>query len=96
MINLLAEVEQEESESIMKTLFDKFSKLYPHISIGRPSRFYDTVKRIAAPTKPSLAGPNKLSGSPLVSYRKRVWIPKNQKAQGNESYNIVHNYNCIV
>lgn len=78
MIDLLAEVEQEESYNIANALFDRFSKLHPNVVLGRPSRFYDTVKRIAAPTKPSLVGPSKLSGSPLVSYRKRVWVPKVQ------------------
>ena len=84
MIDLLAEVEQEESESIPNTLFDRFSTLYPNVVLGRPSRFYDTVKRIAAPTKPSSVGPSKLSGSPLVSYRKRIWAPKVKKTQGKK------------
>ena len=85
MIDLLTEVEQQDSENIVNTLFDKFIKLYPNVMIGRPGRFYDSVKRIAAPTRPSLVGPSKLSGSPLASYRKRIWVPKVQQAQGNES-----------
>ena len=84
MIDLLAEVEQEESESIPNALFDRFSTLNPNVVLGRPSRFYDTVKRIAAPTKPSLVRPSKLSGSSLVSYRKRIWAPKVQKTQGKK------------
>ena len=79
MIDLLTEVEKQISENIVNALFDKFSKLYPNVMIGRPSRFCDTVKRKAAPTIPSLIGPSKLSGSPLVSYRKRIWIPKVQQ-----------------
>ena len=83
MIDLFTEVEQQSNENIVNTLFDKFIKLYPNVMIGRPSRFCDTVKRIAAPTRPSLTGPSKVSGSPLVSYRKRIWVPKVQQ-QGNE------------
>ena len=89
MIDLLTEVEQD-SKDIINTLFDKFAKQFPNMMIGRPSRFYDTVKRIAAPTRPSLVGPSKLSGSPLVSYRKRIWAPRLQQAQGNG--NTMHMY----
>ena len=49
---------------------------FPGVPVGRPSRFYDTVKRIVGPTKPSVRGPPKLVGSPLASYRKRVWEPR--------------------
>ena len=57
-------------------LCSKFRNLYPEIYIGRPRRFYETVQRIAAPTKASLRGESKLQGSQLASYRKRSWEPR--------------------
>ena len=33
---------------IANALFDRFSKIHPNVVLGRPNRFYDTVKRIAA------------------------------------------------
>jgi len=57
-------------------LFSEISKQYPNIPVSRPKRLYDAVKRIAAPTKPSLGRPAKLTGSPLASYRNRVWKPR--------------------
>ena len=56
-------------------LCSKVSRQYSSLSIGRPSRFYDTVQRIVGPTKPSLRGEAKLTGSPLASYRRRVYEP---------------------
>ena len=35
---------------------------------------FNTVNRIAAPTKPSSKGDSKLCGSPLATYRKREWL----------------------
>ena len=79
MIDLLSDVEKDVPE----TLCTKFRKLYPYIPIGRPDRFHDTIKWLAAPTRPSIKGPSKLQGSPLVTYRKRIWIPKtNNKPKG--------------
>ena len=57
-------------------LHENFKQKYKHVSIGRPERFYDTVSRIAAPTRPSLKGTAKLQGSPLGTYRRRTWVPK--------------------
>ena len=48
---------------------------YPHVTVGRPSRLLDTVKRLIAPTQPNALGPAKLTGSPLAHYRRRVWEP---------------------
>lgn len=75
LIDIFEETEREcpNSEDL---LCDKFKAHYPKISIGRPRRFYETVSRIVAPTKPSLRGECKLYGSPLASYRKRVWQPR--------------------
>ena len=68
--------------SVADILTEKFTSSYPHIPISRPTRFLDAVKRIAAPTKPSALGEQKLLGSPLVTYRRRVWIPRNRHKQG--------------
>ena len=42
MVDLLAEVEHEESNSIPNALFDRFSTLYPNMVLGKPSMFYDS------------------------------------------------------
>lgn len=76
LIDLLSDAEQESKELAPEILFDKFRQRYPHVSVGRPARFFNTVTRIAAPTRPSLIAPPKLCGSPLSSYRKRDWIPR--------------------
>jgi len=71
-----AKSEAESPTEVSHLLVQKFSDLYQHIVIGRPERFCDTVCRIAAPTKSSLRGAAKLIGSPLVSYKRREWMPK--------------------
>lgn len=72
-----AENEAEANKtSIIELLEAKFCNEYPHIPVCRPSCFYDTIKRIAAPTKPSAVGPRKLDGSPLQSYLNRRWAPR--------------------
>ena len=76
LIDLLSDAERESMEHAPELLCDKVRQRYPHVSIGRPARFFDTVTRLAAPTRPSLIGPPKLCGSPLSSYRKRDWIPR--------------------
>jgi len=82
MIDLLSDVEKSCID-VPETLCTQFRNLYPHIPIGRPDRFHDTVQRLAAPTRPSLRGPSRLQGSPLVTYRKRIWNPKiNNKPKG--------------
>ena len=70
LIDLL-ELSEQESRDIAGTLCDKVHEMHPNLKINRPTRFYDTVKRIAPPTQASLKGPSKLQGSPLLSYRKR-------------------------
>ena len=46
--------------------------------VGRPTRFYDAVRRIVGPTRPSLRRKAKLSGSPLAAY-----IPLHQRHLSN-------------
>ena len=57
-------------------LCSEICRRYPNLSVGRPSRLFDTVQRIVGPTRASLRGTAKLTGSPLVSYRRRVWEPR--------------------
>lgn len=63
-------------------LLQSLRQKYKHLSVGRPERFYDTVCRIAAPTRPSLRGEAKLVGSPLATYRRRAWVPNKGKKEG--------------
>ena len=61
-----AELESEDSEQpVAEIITEKFRSQYPDIPIHRPSRFLDTVRRLAAPTKPSAIGRQKFVGSPL-------------------------------
>ena len=83
LIDLLSDAEQESMEHTPELLVDKVKQRYPHVSIGQPARFFDTVTRLAAPTRPSLIAPPKLCGSPLSSYRKRDWIPRNRNPTGS-------------
>ena len=71
LIDLLSDAEQESKEHAPELLVDKVRQIYPHVSIGRPARFFDTVTRLADPTRPSVIALPKLCGSPLLSYRKR-------------------------
>ena len=75
LIDLFTKIERESPNDAILLSF-KFHKAYPTVPIGRPSRVYDTVQRIVGPTRPSLRGEAKLVGSPLASYRKRVWEPR--------------------
>lgn len=82
LIDLLEDVETDnESGAIADILCEKFATSYPHIPINRPGRFLNTVRRLAAPTKPSVIGQQKLMGSSLASYRHRHWIPRNRHQQ---------------
>lgn len=75
-------------------LYEKFHDQYPNIKVGRVDRFFDTVSRITAPTKPSLTGKCSLTGSPLISYRKRHWEPRIRNKYGNMQHLfIIHNFN---
>ena len=59
-------------ESTAKLLKDELSHHYPHITISRPGRFLDTVRRITAPIQHSRI----LKGTSLQSYLKRQWSPR--------------------
>ena len=66
----------DENTSVPDILFEKFQLAHPHVNVGRPKRLYDTVKRIAAPTQPSLRGGSKISGQDLLLYRSKTWVPR--------------------
>ena len=66
----------EELGSDQHLLCAQISKQFPSMSIKRPGRLVDTITRIVAPTKPSLNRASKLTGSPLHSYRQRIWEPR--------------------
>ena len=70
-------------------LLEKFKSRYQGITAGRPQRFYDTVCRIATPTKPSLRGAPKLTGTPLATYKRRAWVPKVRYTESKHSYKII-------
>ena len=88
-----AEIEAN-TQSVADILTEKFTSRYPHIPISRPSRFLDTVRRLAAPTKSSAIGQQKLLGSPLASYHRRLWIPRNKHKQGKLIHCISSSYLC--
>ena len=57
--------------SVAELLTAKFAHRFPHIRIGRPSRFLETVRRIAGPIKLQW-----LKGSARRSYLKCRWTPR--------------------
>ena len=81
LIKLLEEAESAGGPTA-EALVVKFSSWFPHIPISRSNRFLDTIRRIAAPTRPSTVGGAKLEGSPLRSYLKRHWAPRIRNAPG--------------
>ena len=85
LIDILVETELQNSSDVADNLVLKFRKLYPDIYIGRPSRFLDTVRKIAAPT--FFRGEN-LKGAKLMAYRNNRWLPRirNFSAIGKNNY----------
>lgn len=86
LIKMLEDAEFEAKTkptcSAADILAAKFGRKYPNITTNRPDRLFDSISRIAAPTRPSTVGPSKLNGSPLQSYVKRRWVPKTKNTQG--------------
>ena len=85
MIDFLdyAETKCMDGGSVIETLCSKVKEAYPNIAIAWPKRFYDTVKNIAAPVRPSLRGGSKLFGSELSLYRERKWVPRIRNPPGS-------------
>ena len=96
LLEMLKNAERKASQSTIngctsQILINELKDSYPDIPIGRPGRFLDTVKRIAAPT---LTGKGKLEGIPLRSYLRRQWTPRirNTTTQGIIINIIKHKY----
>jgi len=92
LIDLLTELEGRPNT--IDFLCSEICKRYPNLCVSRPTRLFDTINHIAGPTRPSLRGPAKLAGSPLVTYRKRIWKPRTRtaKAPGNKlTQNLIKN-----
>ena len=74
LICMLNKAESEAADgavSVAELLTTKFGYCYPHIRIGRPGHFLETVRRIAGPVKNQ-----RLKGSARRSYMKRQWTPR--------------------
>ena len=71
LINLLTKFEGQPDAADL--LCSELSARYPHLSVSHPTRLLDIIKCLAGPTRPSIRGPTKLVGTPLATYRKRVW-----------------------
>ena len=70
LIDLLNEAEKADN-STAEVLATLFCEAYPHISVSRPARLLETVRRIAGPVKCG-----KLKGSARTLYLKRTWTPR--------------------
>ena len=75
LIDLLEEAEASVGpHSILSTadvLTATFSELFPHVKIGRPGRFLETVRRLQAPLRSG-----KLKEDDREMYLKRLWMPR--------------------
>ena len=87
LIDLYQELEEESN--LQDSLFSELSSRYPHLNLSRPTRVLDSIKRIIAPTRPSLRGPAKVTGSGLAAYRNRVWRPRIRTSVKGGSNNCV-------
>ena len=79
LIDLLTKLEGKPD--VIDLLCSELCIQYPNISFTRLTTLFDALKPIAGPTQPSLGCPAKLTGSPLASYRKRVWKPRIRNSQ---------------
>ena len=73
LLDLLEQVESQTGShlSTAELLTIKFLESYPHITVSRPSRFLETVKRITAPI---VSG--RLQGDEKKEYLEREWTPR--------------------
>ena len=74
LLKLLQETEEESNPSVLslaEKVTARFLKVYPHIKIGRPGRFLETIRRIEAPIRNG-----RLKGSDKILYLKRKWLPR--------------------
>ena len=102
LIDLLSAAEQQHqsinSSSLSEILVANFKTLYPNISIGRPDRFLDTVRRIAASTTTSILGRGKLAGSPLrkILFEEEFAIPYSCKGKQRPNYQIIEEFSTYL
>ena len=92
LISLLNKAESESAGgavSVAELLTAKFGHRYPHIRIGRPGRFLETVRRIAGPIKHQ-----RLKGSARRSYLKRRWTPRTRNVTSLSEYECLVLYFC--
>lgn len=82
-------------EEFGSDLCAEISKRFPFISIKRPGRLVDTITRIVAPTKPSLNRVAKVTGSPLRSYRQRIWEPRVRTAKKEVGHLTVYLHSTV-
>ena len=90
-------MELEGQADVADLLCSEICKRYPSMSVSRPSRLFDTI---VGPTRPSLRGTAKLTGSPLASYRRNVCEPVSElqvKYSNNENIFrfIFREYHCV-
>lgn len=84
IIEILNEADRvtDSTVSTAEYVYKEFKQRYPLIYIGRPNRFLETARRIAAPIKNK-----KVKGSAQTSYLKREWKPRirnaTKKCQGS-------------
>ena len=73
----------EQSDNA-EQLLSNFLISFPDMKsqIGRTDRFWDTVKRLAAPSQPSLTGKIALEGTQLSHYRSKTWEPRIRNKTG--------------
>ena len=91
LIELLEEAEQlaDSEHSIAELLTINFSRLFPHIKIGRPGRFLETVHRINSPL---IKGT--LAKSFYESYLLKEWMPRSRNPGTSQSAGMINNL-CI-
>ena len=73
LIELLngAESVTEGALSTAELVAEEFRQRYPHVYIGRPGRFLETIRRISGPIINQ-----RLNASSMKSYLKRQWKPR--------------------
>jgi hypothetical protein len=70
LIGILNKAAAVGAALVSELLAARFSRRFPHIRVGRPGRFLETV-RIAGPINNQ-----RLKGSACRSYLKRRWTPR--------------------
>ena len=83
--SVMISADSAEGKQSQDLFVERMHESFPGYYLSRPKRFIETVQRIVAPTRPSLRGPPKLSGSPLSTYRKRTWKPRVPNPTGSSS-----------